>query len=73
MSRDLPDSLPDERIVPADAPWLARWRAAVARNARDRFVQVATVSADGFRRLDGDEVGEVLSEIEAYEGDETDD
>lgn len=47
MPSDLPASLPDETVIAPEAPWLDRWRAAVARNARDRFVQIGTVAPGG--------------------------
>lgn len=35
----------------SDIPWLGLWRAALTRNKRERYVQVATVSPDGLPQV----------------------
>jgi PPOX class probable FMN-dependent enzyme len=34
-----------------DTPWLSLWRTALARNKRERYVQIATVSATGLPQV----------------------
>lgn len=36
---------------PHDIPWLSLWKAALARNKRERYVQIATVSPEGLPQV----------------------
>jgi PPOX class probable FMN-dependent enzyme len=36
---------------PNDNPWLSLWRTALARNRRERYVQIATVSPEGLPQV----------------------
>jgi PPOX class probable FMN-dependent enzyme len=37
--------------IPHDIPWLSLWRTALARNGRERYVQIATVSPEGLPQV----------------------
>lgn len=41
----------DTPATPVNIPWLSLWRAALARNQRERYVQIATVAADGLPQV----------------------